>query len=129
MMVIDEQVERGVLGSRSAIADARLDYGLPHEYAWTPKRLLPESLRERNLPEITVSDKLVAQIARMLDPTCFRRYTDGECLPRGLETFPVAKVNEIQGFRQRHVESQARKVLLSLNLIQRPDKSSPGSRK
>jgi len=31
-IVIDGQIARGSLGSRSAIADARLDYGIPHNY-------------------------------------------------------------------------------------------------
>lgn len=33
--VIDDWVERGLIEARSAVADARLDYGTPFEYEWS----------------------------------------------------------------------------------------------
>jgi hypothetical protein len=37
--VIDEQVSGNRIDARSAIADARLDYGSPHEYQWKQQHL------------------------------------------------------------------------------------------
>lgn len=33
--VIDDWVKRGLIDARSALADARLDYGEPWKYVWT----------------------------------------------------------------------------------------------
>lgn len=39
-MTIDVLVERGIINSRSPIADARLNYGEPHEYEFADEKTL-----------------------------------------------------------------------------------------
>lgn len=48
MQEIDKTIERGVLDARSAIGDARLNFGQPHQYAWLT--LLEQSRKRETQP-------------------------------------------------------------------------------
>ena len=65
-------------------------------------------------------ERMAEQIARATDGLAFRIYKEGDCLPRGHEMDDVAKVNEVQVWRQRSALSNARKALRSLGILPTP---------
>jgi hypothetical protein len=88
--VIDDWTERGELNTRSALADARLNYGRPYEYKWATPQGTPTpdpfskgyKHREGNPVSDACGDGKHSK--------CTQNYTKCHCTSRGGHTVPHA---------------------------------------